>query len=217
MDRVESYHRDTAAMTTFSAIWRFIYHRSPPTCITPKPTLTPSIPYAPYSKSDKISRIADWHDQAELNRNQRAQGGQRRQREAYGAGESNAFGYIHEEDEKSFSVVDSGRAAGARKPGTVNLRPNRGRGGAMRGGAGAGRGRGAPRGGFAGRGRGGGRGGDFRQVSLGIWLVVDGEGGGGGVNFRDRDDVERGPGKGRPDEICSSQILCYSRSLVEQH
>ena len=83
-------------------------------------------------------------------------------REAYGAGESNAFGYIHEEDEKSFSVVDSGKA-GARKPGTVNLRPNRGRGGAVRGVAA--RGRGAPRGGFAGRGRGGARGGDFRQVS----------------------------------------------------
>lgn len=97
--------------------------------------------------------------------------GQRR-REAFGAGESNAFGYIHEEDEKSFSVVDSGRAlAAGKKAGAPSLRGGAGRGGrgGARGGAQVG-GRGGAagvrgRGGYTARGgRGGGRFGEYRQV-----------------------------------------------------
>ncbi|ORY22762.1 eukaryotic translation initiation factor 3 subunit 7 [Naematelia encephala] len=123
------------------------------------------IPYAPFSKSDKITRIADWHDPAlepTTGRGGRTQGVQiRRQgREAYGASETNAFGYVHEEDEKSFSLVDSGaRAGGVRGRAPVRGATGRGRGTPL-GGRGAARGRGAGfgRGAFGGRGgRGGGR------------------------------------------------------------
>ncbi|NXD32341.1 EIF3D factor, partial [Spelaeornis formosus] len=129
------------------------------------PSSFKDIPYAPYSKSDKITRIADWHDSADLNRpagrTAYASGARRGGREAYGASESNAFGYVHEEDERSFSLVDSGARAGTRAK-----IPQRGRGG--RGGAVntrvAGRGgRNAagfqPRGGFSSRSARGGRGG----------------------------------------------------------
>lgn len=117
-----------------------------------------SIPYAPFQKSDKIHRIADWHDPAldPSGRTRNAYGG--RTRAAYGAGEANAFGYVHEEDEKSFSLVDSGKPMTKSKN---TLRPpmTRGRGGAR--GAAGGRGRGGPgRGGMRGR---GGRY-DFKQV-----------------------------------------------------
>ncbi|EIW69564.1 hypothetical protein TREMEDRAFT_39135 [Tremella mesenterica DSM 1558] len=123
------------------------------------------IPYAPFSKSDRITRIADWHEPApegapgrrNYNTNTRRPG-----REAFGASEANAFGYIHDDDDKSFSLVDSGS-----RPST------RGRG-MMRGGRGGrgftiGRGRGGrggvypSRGGFGGRGRGRGGYGDWNK------------------------------------------------------
>ena len=138
-----------------------------------------SIPYAPYSKSDKITRIADWHDPALEPTGPSTRPGQRQNfsvtqnrrpgREAYGASEINAFGYVHDEDEKSFSLVDSG----ARPTNKARLPARgRGRGGFAPGGLGRGgaRGRGGAfqsRGGFGGRGRGGGRGGysDWNRVS----------------------------------------------------
>jgi translation initiation factor 3 subunit D len=133
--------------------------------------LTCSIPYAPYSKSDKITRIADWHDAADLSRpaGRNAYGGARRQgREAYGASESTAFGYVHEEDERSFSLVDSGARPGNR----AKIGGQRGRGGARGAAAGARGARGGrpaafqPRGGFTSRtGRGGRSGfGDWNKV-----------------------------------------------------
>jgi len=139
--------------------------------------LTPrSIPYAPFSKSDKITRIADWHDPALDNPGTNARGTGRQNysvsanrrpgREAYGASEINAFGYVHDEDEKSFSLVDSGARTSTRA--RMPTRGARGRGFASSRGA---RGRGTafqPRGGFSGRGgRGGGRGGytDWNKVS----------------------------------------------------
>jgi translation initiation factor 3 subunit D len=94
----------------------------------------------------------------------------RQGREAYGASESNMFGYVHDEDEKSFSLVE-GVARGATKPKASNImRGIRGRGfGGNRGRGGFGRGQ-APRGGFAARGRGGGRGGyrGYDQVCFGL-------------------------------------------------
>ncbi|WVF72331.1 eukaryotic translation initiation factor 3 subunit D [Kwoniella sp. CBS 6097] len=119
------------------------------------------IPYAPFSKSDKINRIADWHDasaDATGGRGGRQGYTQRRQgREAYGAAEGTVFGFVHDEDEKSFSLVDSGARTSTRgKPAIRGVRPMRGaatgRGGRGRGGPGG-------RGGFGGRGRGGARGG----------------------------------------------------------
>lgn len=97
--------------------------------------LTCSIPYAPFSKSDKITRIADWHDPAaegatssNARGRQQPQANRRPGREAYGASEVNAFGYVHDEDEKSFSLVDNSSRAAVR--GRSGLRGRTARGGA---------------------------------------------------------------------------------------
>ncbi|WVQ98599.1 eukaryotic translation initiation factor 3 subunit D [Kwoniella sp. CBS 9459] len=120
------------------------------------------IPYAPFSKSDKINRIADWHDPSadtaggrggRQNYTQRRQG-----REAYGAAEGTVFGFVHDEDEKSFSLVDSGARTSTR--GKAPIRGGRPMRGLATGRGGRGRGGPGGRGGFGGRGgRGGGRGG----------------------------------------------------------
>ena len=130
-----------------------------------------SIPYAPFSKSDKIARIADWHDPVTDTGRSGRQGYTRRPgREAYGASESNAFGYVHEEDERSFSLVDSGARTNVRSK--IPMR-GRGRGGfVQRGGQYGSRG---GRGWFGGRGgRSGGRGGynDWNKVSCTFLLRV---------------------------------------------
>ncbi|KAL7422219.1 hypothetical protein Q5752_002865 [Cryptotrichosporon argae] len=139
------------------------------------------IPYAPFSKSDKITRIADWHDPATTDAGAgraRPTFANRRPREAYGAAEANAFGYVHDEDEKSFSLVDSGnrlasRGRGASRGGARTARGGGGSGAPTRGGAAARGGRGTAlptRGGYATRGgRGGftgGRGGYDKPVRV---------------------------------------------------
>ncbi|KAH9938102.1 eukaryotic translation initiation factor 3 subunit D [Fomitopsis serialis] len=123
------------------------------------------IPYAPYSKSDKLGRFADWNDIAGDNRpnagpaSQGARGGggggrgRRDGQPAFGSGAASAFAYFHAEDESSFSLVDS-RAGPTRRGGPLG----RGRGG--------GRGGGMNRGGFQRGGRGGftgGRGGNAQR------------------------------------------------------
>ncbi len=151
------------------------------------------IPYVPYSKSDKITHVADWSEAASAaEAASRARGPTRGRREAYGASSSAAaaFGYVHDEDEKSFSLVDSGRAAAQLSA--------RGRGGGLLGGRGRGRGyaargavrgrggltnsgRGGERGGYAGAYRGRGRGGynswdkvsDGKRVCLGVKEIAD--------------------------------------------
>lgn len=78
------------------------------------------IPYAPYSKSDKLGRFADWNDISSDNRQvavglpstQSARltgpGGRRRDgNQAFGSGTASAFAYFHVEDEASFSLVDN--------------------------------------------------------------------------------------------------------------
>lgn len=127
----------------------------------PSPSTIPAdfkfkdIPYAPFSKADKLGRFADWNDLTGENRQAPASGaptggqhrdakntgpgGRRREGpQAFGSGVANAFAYFHVEDEASFSLVDNKT------------------GGPRRGGAsGFGRGRGANRsGGTAGRGTG---------------------------------------------------------------
>lgn len=125
------------------------------------------IPYAPYSKSDKLGRFADWNDLSTDNRqggqssaqNNRGggPGGRRRDgNQAFGSGTASAFAYFHVEDESSFSLVDN-KTAPPRRGGGFS----RGRG-PVRGGYG---GRGAQRGGRGGpggRGYGGARGGARR-------------------------------------------------------
>lgn len=98
------------------------------------------IPYAPYSKSDKLGRFADWNDLSSDNRQtasglpptQNARGGgpggrRRDGTQAFGSGTASAFAYFHVEDESSFSLVDNKAAPARRGTGF-----NRGRGG-MRG------------------------------------------------------------------------------------
>jgi translation initiation factor 3 subunit D len=119
------------------------------------------IPYAPYSKSDKLGRFADWNDVSADNRQNvggaaPAQGGRgggpggrgRDRNQAFGSGTASAFAYFHVEDESSFSLVDN-KAAPARRGtgfnrgrgnsrGTTNYAARGaargGRGGAVRGG-----------------------------------------------------------------------------------
>ncbi|TFK43874.1 eukaryotic translation initiation factor 3 subunit D [Crucibulum laeve] len=100
------------------------------------------IPYAPYSKSDKLGRFADWNDSSDnrqaaigLPTTQGARGGgpggRRGDRnQAFGSGTASAFAYFHVEDESSFSLVDN-KATAPRRGGGFN----RGRGN-VRGGAG---------------------------------------------------------------------------------
>ncbi|KAF6761964.1 eukaryotic translation initiation factor 3 subunit 7 [Ephemerocybe angulata] len=129
------------------------------------------IPYAPFAKSDKLGRVADWNDLSTDNR-QNQQGSQSQsnrggaagrrgdRNQAFGSGTASAFAYFHVEDESSFSLVDN-KPAPARRGGGFN----RGRGGP----------RGSPwgaRGGAAsnvrgGRGGPGGRGGMQRTMASG--------------------------------------------------
>ncbi|CAO3665226.1 unnamed protein product [Umbelopsis ramanniana] len=86
------------------------------------------IPYAPYSKGDKLGRIADWsapetqkQDNRESSGRTGRQGFNRFNKDpyqSYGAGVSSAFIYTHNEDEASFSVVDN-RSAAAKKASAI--------------------------------------------------------------------------------------------------
>ncbi|RIA93927.1 translation initiation factor eIF-3 subunit D [Glomus cerebriforme] len=82
----------------------------------PSPVMLPEkfrdIPYAPYSKADKLGRIADWStpEQREKESSGRQRTNYRNYRDqytAFGHGVSSAFSYTHAEDEASFSVVDN--------------------------------------------------------------------------------------------------------------
>jgi translation initiation factor 3 subunit D len=109
------------------------------------------VPFAPFSKGDKLGRAADWTAESKDGRDSRSRQGYNRnyrgtllngnltnmldQYQAYGAGAASSFAYQHGEDEASFSVVDSRSVP---KPRTYNRlgAANRGRGGAQRGGRG---------------------------------------------------------------------------------
>lgn len=137
------------------------------------------IPYAPYSKSDKLGRFADWNDASADNRQSAAglsniqnvrgggPGGRRRDgNQAFGSGTASAFAYFHVEDESSFSLVDN-KAAPPRRGGFARGRgAARGTGGYNRGGVQ--RGRGGLNTGRGGNQRGGRRGGwrDWEKVCL---------------------------------------------------
>ncbi|KXX74874.1 Eukaryotic translation initiation factor 3 subunit D [Madurella mycetomatis] len=81
--------------------------------ITTETTLN-GVPYAPYSKGDKLGRMADWTDskdrdgrggRQQYNRNYRDQ-------QVYGAGSASLFAPPVAEDEASFSVVSNVRDSG---------------------------------------------------------------------------------------------------------
>ncbi|KZT29416.1 eukaryotic translation initiation factor 3, subunit 7 [Neolentinus lepideus HHB14362 ss-1] len=99
------------------------------------------IPYAPYSKSDKLGRFADWNDPTGGQSsgggmamgNQRAAGagpgGRRRDAaQAFGSGTASAFAYFHAEDEASFSLVDN-KVGPSRRGGALVRGRGMGRGG----------------------------------------------------------------------------------------
>ena len=138
--------------------------------LRPPKTLACSIPYAPFSKNDKLGRVVDWNaadastslaaGQGNRRPGQTGGGGKygREPKEAFGAGSAGTFAYFHDEDEASFSLVD-GSKTGAKRGGGAGL-ANLGRGGQFnRGGRGGARGAPAGRGGAAGYGRGGAQGG----------------------------------------------------------
>ncbi|OJD27181.1 eukaryotic translation initiation factor 3 subunit D [Blastomyces percursus] len=153
--------------------------------VTTESTLD-GVPYAPFSKGDKLGRMADWATEGKDGRDGR--GGRQaynrmyRDQQVYGAGASSLFSVPVAEDESSFSVVDNTRSSTktrgfGRGGGTVF----RGRG--QRGGPGQ-----RGRGGFqrVGAGRGGQSGGD---------RYYDNRGGRGGrgrrFGWRDYDKPQR--------------------------
>ncbi|RKP25175.1 eukaryotic translation initiation factor 3 subunit D [Syncephalis pseudoplumigaleata] len=119
------------------------------------------IPYAPFGKSDKLGRAADWYqaEQAAGRDERRRRDRNRDQYQAYGSSGASAFVYQHEDDEGSFMVVD--RSAPAKRTVTRPAAAGGAGGGRGRGGRGGGRGGGrmGARGGGAGGARTGGRGG----------------------------------------------------------
>ena len=88
------------------------------------------IPYTPFSKTDRIGKIADWAPTAEdsLDSSKRSDDIKGRKRlgvqiEAFGAGVSSAFSYqISASEEADFSIVDRATVAKPKKGG-VKLAP----------------------------------------------------------------------------------------------
>ncbi|KAL5530367.1 hypothetical protein ACEPAF_6625 [Sanghuangporus sanghuang] len=127
------------------------------------------IPYAPFSKADKLGRYADWNDLTGDNRQSAANAaggarptgtGRRREgQQTFGSGIANAFAVFQVEDEASFSLVDN-RSSAPRRGGAGGF--GRTRGGSRTAGAGN---RGGQRGGRFGfqTGRGGGQRGGGRR------------------------------------------------------
>lgn len=83
------------------------------------------IPFAPFSKSDRIGRIADWNSfgtntedrsGAAANAGRSTRSARSAAAPAYSSGAPvNTFAYFHGEDESSFSVVDHTRSAAPRR------------------------------------------------------------------------------------------------------
>ncbi|KAL8905440.1 MAG: hypothetical protein Q9207_002633 [Kuettlingeria erythrocarpa] len=76
--------------------------------------LVEGVPYAPYSKGDKLGHMADWTTEG---KDREGRGGRQqynrnyRDQQVYGAGTSSLFAVQVAEDESSFSVVDNTRAS----------------------------------------------------------------------------------------------------------
>ncbi|KAI9926499.1 hypothetical protein ASPWEDRAFT_119756 [Aspergillus wentii DTO 134E9] len=113
------------------------------------------VPYAPFSKGDKLGRMADWTAGSGDRERQGRQNYNRnfRDQQVYGAGTSSLFAVQTAEDESSFSVVDNTRTSAKRTFGRGGGTVFRGRG--QRGGMGQRGGRaGFQRVGAGGRGQG---------------------------------------------------------------
>ncbi|GAA5894782.1 eukaryotic translation initiation factor 3 subunit D [Sporobolomyces salmoneus] len=147
------------------------------------------IPYAPFSKNDKLGRIVDWNAEASqpaAATTSRQTGGKYREpKEAFGASSAGTFAYYHDEDEASFSLVAGGAAtkkAGGASAGGL-------RGPQTRTGAG---GRGGGRGGAAGQaGRGGARNATGRDARGQQQNRAGGRAQGGRLGYRDWNKEQR--------------------------
>ncbi|KAJ1733166.1 hypothetical protein LPJ72_003011 [Coemansia sp. Benny D160-2] len=123
---------------------------------TSQPTINyKDIPYVPFSKGDKVNRVANWFTSSDGRDQRDGRGGRGKQgrdgsQQTYGSNAASTFVYQAEEDEQSFSLVDN-RGAALKKIGVRAVHGERTRGG--RGGGSAG---GMQRLGHAG-GRGGGK------------------------------------------------------------
>jgi translation initiation factor 3 subunit D len=101
----------------------------PSTSNLPEKSKFKDIPYAPYSKSDKLGRFADWNEfsdgrqaavglpSSQAGRAGGAGGRRREGAQAFGSGTASAFAYFHVEDESSFSLVDNKATAPRRGSG----------------------------------------------------------------------------------------------------
>lgn len=92
------------------------------------------IPYAPYSKSDRLGKIADWSVDPNDPAANRFDGDRKYKRDAYqayGSGYANIYSYVHEGEDASFSLVDNARNLLLKKANRTNDRRNArgGRGG----------------------------------------------------------------------------------------
>ncbi|KAL9638899.1 MAG: hypothetical protein Q9164_001274 [Protoblastenia rupestris] len=93
--------------------------------------LVDGVPYAPYSKGDKLGRMADWTTEG---KDREGRGGRQqynrnyRDQQVYGAGTSSLFAVQVAEDESSFSVVDNTRTQKTRIFGRGGNRGFQGRG-----------------------------------------------------------------------------------------
>ncbi|KAF2452451.1 eukaryotic translation initiation factor 3 subunit D [Lineolata rhizophorae] len=79
-----------------------------------KETMLDGVPYAPYSKGDKLGRMADWTEGKDRDRGGRQPYGGRnyRDQQQYGANpQNNPFAIQAAEEEASFSVVDNTRTS----------------------------------------------------------------------------------------------------------
>ncbi|KAI6786025.1 uncharacterized protein J7T54_006364 [Emericellopsis cladophorae] len=145
--------------------------------VTTETTLD-GVPYAPFSKGDKLGRMADWTTEGKDNpRGGRQQYNRNyRDQQVYGAGHAITFNAPAAEDESSFSIVSNARDSTKTRFGRGAVftrgRGQRGGRGDTRGGRGT-----AQRGGGGGRGghgydrggRGGGRGGGGRRFGWKDW------------------------------------------------
>ncbi|KAK5088594.1 hypothetical protein LTS08_001002 [Lithohypha guttulata] len=108
--------------------------------ITSSTTLD-GVPYAPFSKGDKLGRMADWTQEGKEGRDRGQRYGRGyRDQQVFGAGTSSLFAVQVAEDESSFSVVDNTRAStktrGFGRGGGTVFRGRGQRGAAQRGGRG---------------------------------------------------------------------------------
>ena len=100
--------------------------RSGPSAASVLPKEFQQIPFAPFSKNDRIGRIADWNSfgtnaeergGASTMPGRSARSARSAAAPAYSVGAPvNTFAYFHGEDESSFSVVDHARSTAQRRP-----------------------------------------------------------------------------------------------------